>query len=130
VDNRTGVRFNTRQHPRVPTERPGPAFIALRAATLGIDDVSRQALRGWMFNGMDHRGTVAPDHPPPTEAATTVIVAGVLKLVPRERVAYRQWLGHWTDYTGRIITPDEHARRLKGIGLPPQREPQKRGRRP
>jgi hypothetical protein len=96
----------------VAKERPGPAFIALRAATLGIDDVSRQALRGWIFNGVDHRGGVVPDHPRPTESATIVIVAGLLELDEAARMRYRQWLGRWTDYTGRIITPAEQQHRL------------------
>jgi hypothetical protein len=96
-------------------DRPPPSFIALRAAALGIDDVSRQALRGWLFNGVDHRGGIVPDHPPPTESATVVIVAGLLQLDERSRMRYRQWLGKWTDYTGRIITPHEQRQRLDDI---------------
>jgi hypothetical protein len=92
-------------------ERPGPAFVALRAATLGIDDLSRQALRGWVMNGLDFHGRDVPDHPAPSEPATVVIAAGIMTLTDRERVAYRTWLGRWTDYTGRVITPNELAQR-------------------
>ena len=96
-------------------DHPPPSFVALRAATLGIDDISRQALRGWLFNGLDHRGAVVPDHPAPSESATVVIVAGILRLEERDRMLFRQWVGRWTDYTGRIITPHEHEKRLEQI---------------
>ena len=97
------------------SDRPPPSFIALRAASLGVDDISRQALRGWLFNGVDHRGEVVPDHPPPTEPATVVIIAGLLQLDQRSRMRFRQWLGKWTDYTGRIITPSEQRQRLDAL---------------
>lgn len=96
-----------------PPDRPSPAFVALRAAALGIDDLSRQAPRWSMPLNIHPRSEPVLDHPLPGESATIVIAAGVLTLEPRERMAYRQWLGRWTDYSGRIITPHEHARRTE-----------------
>ncbi len=78
-------------------ERPGPAFVALRAAALGIDDISRQTLRGWLMDALDHRGQAVEGKPEPTEPATRTIVAAVLTLTDAERLAYRQWFGRWTD---------------------------------
>lgn len=94
-------------------ERPGPAFVALRAATLGIDDLSRQALRAWVSDALDHRGERLADRPDPTEEATRTIVAGVLTLTA-ERAAYRLWLVRWTDY------PAESSRRSRAsdVGKP------------
>ena len=103
-------------------DHPPPSFVALRAATLGIDDISRQALRGWLFNGLDHRGALVPDHPAPSESATVVIVAGILRVGERDRMLFRQWVGRWTDYTGRIITPHEQERRFEEIRLERQRQ--------
>lgn len=105
------------------SERPGPAFVALRAAALGIDDLSRQALRIWVMEALDHRGQPLAEWAPPTEPATQVIVAGVLALPDRERSAFRLWLGRWTDYTGRIITPQEHQRRIDALQLERNAEP-------
>lgn len=96
-------------------DRPGPAFIALRAAALGIDDISRQALRQWLLDALDHRGQIVEGRAAPTEPATRTIVAAVLTLTDAERQAYRTWMQRWTDYSGRIITPQEHERRLEAI---------------
>jgi hypothetical protein len=54
-------------------DRPGPAFVALRAATLGIDDLSRQALRAWVSDAIDHRGERIAEHDDPAEEATRTI---------------------------------------------------------
>ena len=70
-----------------------------------------------MFNGLDHRGGIVPDYPASSESATVVIVAGVMALTERERASLRSWLGRWTDYTGRIITPSEHETRLERLRL-------------
>lgn len=112
-------------------ERPGPAFIALRAATLGVDDVSRQALRAWAMDALDHRGQAVPDEAGPTEGATVAIVAAVFTLTDGDRAGYRLWLLKWTDYTGRIITPSEHERRQEELmaSRAQQPEPKTRGRR-
>jgi hypothetical protein len=99
-------------------ERPGPAFVALRAAALGVDDLSRQALRQWLMEALDHRGQLVDERPDPTEAATRTIVAGVLTLTDAERAMYRRWLGRWTDFTGRIITPHEQKARLDALARP------------
>lgn len=96
-------------------ERPGLAFVALRAAALGIDDISRQALRAWLMDTLDHRGQVVEEKPEPTEAASRTIVAALLTLTDAERAAYRTWMQRWTDFSGRIITPQEHERRLEAI---------------
>lgn len=96
-------------------ERPGPAFIALRAAALGIDDISRQALREWLLDALDHRGQIVEGRAEPTEPATRTIVAAVLTLTDAERLAYRRWFGRWTDYSGRVITPGEQQHRLDAI---------------
>lgn len=96
-------------------DRPGPSFIALRAATLGVDDLSRLALRRWVMGALDHRGQIVPGEPAPTEDASIAIVAAILTLNDSERAAYRQWLGKWTDFTGRVITPFEHERRAAAL---------------
>jgi hypothetical protein len=96
-------------------ERPGPAFVALRAAALGVDDISRQALREWLMEALDHRGQIVGETTDPTEPATRTIVAAILTLTDAERLAYRRWFGRWTDYSGRVITPHEQRQRLEAI---------------
>lgn len=110
-------------------DRPGPAFVALRAATLGIDDLSRQALREWVVRGIDHRGEPVPDsQPPPIEPGTVAIAAALMTLEPRDRAAYRTWVSKWTDHTGRVITPAEHTRRMEDIRIARERDQRKQGR--
>jgi hypothetical protein len=101
--------------PMASKDRPGPAFLALRAAALGIDDHSRRALRAWAMDALDHRGDVQLGHAGPDDDGARVIVAGILALDSRERSAYRLWLGRWTDYSGRIITPSEQQRRREDL---------------
>jgi len=101
-------------------ERPGPAFVALRAAALGIDDLSRQALRGWLLDGLDHRGQIVEGRAGPTEPATRTIVAALLTLTDPERLTFRRWVARWTDHSGRLITPHEQRLRLEAIRI--QRE--------
>ena len=103
------------------TERPGPAFIALRAAALGVDDLSRQALRAWLMDCLNHRGQVVEEKPEPTEAATRTIVAALISLTDAERLAYRRWVARWTDHSGRLISPNEQRQRLEAIRA--QRDP-------
>jgi hypothetical protein len=92
--------------------RSGPAFIAIRAAVLGIDEISRQALRLWVDEALDYRGQ-PKQCGEPTEEATKTIAAAVMTLTDDERKTFRYWMLRWTDYTGRIITPSERARRLE-----------------
>jgi hypothetical protein len=96
-----------------PKSRPGPAFVAIRAAVLGIDDISRQALRHWVDEALDHRGEPKIEHPEPTEEATKTIAAAIMTLNDNERKTFRYWILRWTDFTGRVITPSERARRLE-----------------
>jgi len=102
-------------------ERPGPAFIALRAAALGVDDLSRQALRAWLMDSLNHRGQVVEERSEPTEPATRSIVAALLTLTDAERLAYRRWVARWTDHSGRLISPNEQRQRLEAIRA--QRDP-------
>jgi hypothetical protein len=95
----------------VSPEHAGPAWIALRAAALGVDDVSRAALREWVRDGLDFRGDAVAGFAAPSEPATQVIAAGLLALERRERCQWRIWMMRWTDYTGRIITPSEKRHR-------------------
>ena len=107
-------------------ERPGPAFVALRAAALGIDDISRKALREWLMDVLDHRGQLLAGKSEPVEPATRTIVAAIVTLTDRERAAYRTWMQRWTDYSGRIITPGEHEKRLEALrraDIPMKRNP-------
>lgn len=65
-------------------DRPGPAFIALRAAALGVDDLSRLALRQWVMGALDHRGQIVLGESAPTEDASIAIVAAILTLTDSE----------------------------------------------
>jgi hypothetical protein len=93
------------------SQRPDPAFIALRAAVLGIDDLSRQELRAWIIDAVSFRGQVNADVVLPAARGAAVIAAAALALSDEARVAFRRWISKWTDYSGRIITPAEALRR-------------------
>ena len=92
-------------------ERPGPAFIALRAAALGIDDISRQALREWLMEALDHRGQVVEGKAKPTEPATRTIWPPCLRRSDRERAAVRSDLDASLD---RLQWPHYHAAGARG----------------
>jgi hypothetical protein len=94
------------------SDRPGPAFIALRAAALGIDDVSRIALRAWVMHAVNFRGDLETDAAPPADAGAAAIALAMCGLSLGERATYRRWMAKWTDFTGRVITPSEQKRRM------------------
>ena len=89
--------------------------MALRAAALGVDDISRQALRQWLMDGLDHRGQLTDEPPQPTEPAAKTIIAALVTLTDAERLAYRRWVARWTDHSGRLISPNEQQQRLEAI---------------
>jgi len=95
-----------------PMDRPLPTFLALRAATLALDDLDRQCLRAWLGEAIDHRGNLT-ETPAANDPLLRLFAAALSTLPERERQAFRQWVLHWCDYSGRIITPGERRRRLE-----------------
>lgn len=95
-------------------ERPAATFIALRAATLGIDDLGRQQLRAWLDDAVDARGAFV-GVPVQEDALLRLFGAAIATLTDAERLAYRRWVLRWSDFTGRVITPHEHEARLEEI---------------
>ena len=95
---------------REPHE-PTQVFIALRAALLGVDDLARQAVRKWFDQCTSAYSGEVNDGVGETEGTVLFFRVSYGCLEPNERLLWRQWLMHWTEYTGRIITPGEHAAR-------------------
>jgi hypothetical protein len=92
------------------------AYVALRAAALGVDDLARKALRDWMTaNTSPYTGTPKSDATEPGDVTTACFYAMMRTMHADECRAWRTWFMHWTDYTGRIITPGEHEERIKEI---------------
>lgn len=103
----------------MPPQAPPPiTFIALRAAALSVDDIHRARLRAWVEDAFTHRGQRA-DRPEPSDPLLRMLDAAFVVLDVSEVAAFRTWLLKWCDYTGRLITPDEHERRLKSIRAKP-----------
>ncbi len=71
------------------------------------------------MDALDFRGDVIAGYPPLTEPGAIAIAPGIMTLDAAGRALYRKWLSKWTDHTGRIITPAEHARRLEVSRNPP-----------
>lgn len=92
-------------------DRPPPTFLALRAATLALDDLDRQCLRAWLGEAVDHRGGLT-GAPAAKDPLLRLFAAALSTLPERERQAFRQWVFYWCDYSGRIITPGERRRRI------------------
>lgn len=69
----------------------------------------------WAMEPLDHRGELRSGHEGPDDDGARVIVADVLASSARELSANRLWLGRWTDYSGRIITPSEHERKREEL---------------
>ena len=103
-------------------DAPSAPFIALRAAMLAIDDLCRQRVREWLVGAIAFRGALS-EMPAPEDPLVQVFAAAVRATTDVERRAYRQWVVRWIDYTGRIISPGEHAARLEGLRktAPPER---------
>jgi hypothetical protein len=76
-----------------------------------------------------HRGQLRRGKSEPTEPATRTIVAAFLTLPGRERAPYRAWMLRWTDYSGRIITPQEPEIRLETIRAQHEQVPTTKRRR-
>jgi hypothetical protein len=93
---------------------PSAAFIAVRGMTLSVHDLTRRDLRAWLDVAVDFRGTML-DASVPDDPTMRVFAAAIASLTVDDRRDYRVWALKWTDYTGRIITPNEAANRRARI---------------
>lgn len=84
-------------------DRPSQAFVALRGAALGVDDISRAEIRKWFdlnTNGSDgdFYGMVLR-----AEQPVELFRAAYAVLGREDRIRWRRWLMRWVNVNG-VIT--------------------------
>lgn len=89
--------------------RPTPEWLAIRAATLAVDDFTRSTLVVWMRRHLRDDGGFG-NLGPPSGAFAALIVAALLSQPVEFRLRYRDWFARYVNGDGHLITPAERRR--------------------